>query len=219
MTLPTPYPESIRHERWAPFWRALAECHASYIRRVHLSGDVARPPFSVLPPATRPFPVYARADEKIPVVFRIFQLMGLEGLTEAVRLGAPLFVEDSHGQTLLGDVETAGEFNTLVGWGFDPLHLTASGQTVIESLLGEPDVIQAALVWGLDPEAVLPSGFSLLGWLEARKTSIASALPRFSSAFDQTACVIDAHVLQKSLQKDLPTPLPSPAVSIPARRI
>jgi hypothetical protein len=219
MTLPAPYAETRRAERWTPFWRALAEAHAQYIRHVHLSGDAARPLFSMLPPATRPFPVYARNDENIPVVFRIFQLMGLEGLTEAVRLGASLFVEDNHANTLLCDVETAGEFNTLVGWGFDPLHLTANGQAVIESLLGHPEVIQAALGWGLDPETVLPSGLNLLGRLEAKKTSIASALPWFSSSFEKTRCVLEAHVLQKNLQKDLPESLPSPAVVTPTRRI
>lgn len=203
MTLPTPYPDEIRHERWTAFWAALATIDQQRLdNKAEFSlGESGTSPFFDPPHPGFGFPDRIEGCP-FPVIIRTFHRLGLPGVIEAIRLGADPFVRDDFGRDLISWSMDNKAFACLVGWGFDFNRGDESGTPAIFRHFDNPAVIEAALDLGFDPTRPFPNGNTPFGEVARRKNS---ALYRVNpTLYDQVEALLKAGVVRQSLNRTLP---------------
>lgn len=181
MDRPALYPDTLRRERWTPFWNNL-------FQRWDIPGPI--------PDVEAPFPGKYMADA---------MGLGEEGFVEALKLGGDPFWKDNTGSTLFFEYDhlTLPLFRLLVACGVDIMAPDETGVLAFEVLLECPDIIQEVLRMGFDPSTRLATGKTLLDELISQQQGTLGSRPDYAEGFAQTRRLLEARLEQQSLDQAL----------------
>jgi hypothetical protein len=196
--LPTP-------ERWTAFWETLARRHESRLNRNMGSGDFepCRSWYRDTPPRKKGFPeCVSRAGG--PVLFDVFDLLGLEGVREAVALGADIRATDFRERSLLFSVSTPAEFSALVEMGLSMTSPDARDHLPFDVHVANPAMVRTMLDLGFDVGQPHPLGVSFPERIDQYRQSTRS--PVFLEGLEEVSVLVDAGLVKKALSGTVALP-------------